>query len=141
MDLNIFITKKQRLNNIIVLFIDANNHKPQSPFYKFQKDHDLIDIAAQGRATPSMAIHYCDNRIFYILLSPDLIAGTFASGILPIEHHVISDQRASYCDIDTITLFSVPHIEEPIQSTRRKLQMSKPGIVTEYNTKIGPIYT
>ena len=44
-------------------------------------------------------------------------------------------------DIHAKTLFSVPHIEEPIQSTRRKRQMSKPPVVAKYINKLDSLYT
>ena len=104
-DLEKFITKELRLNHIIVLFIDVNDHKPNSTFYKLEKIYCPINIVAQDRAIPPMATHYCGNHINYMLISPDLAAGTVASGILSINHNIISSHRASYCDIDVKTLF------------------------------------
>ena len=43
--------------------------------------------------------------------------------------------------IDISTLFSVPRIEESIQSTRQKLQISKPAVVNKYNNKLDSLYT
>ena len=34
------------------------------------------------------------------------------------------------------TLFSVPCVENPIQSTRQKLKISKPAVVNKYNNKL-----
>ena len=84
--------------------------------------------------------HYCGDHIDYILLSPDLFTGTISSRISPINHHIISDHRALYCNIDVKTLFSVPPIEESIQSTRRKLQLSGPVVVTKYINKFDSLY-
>ena len=80
------------------------------------------------------------NRIDYILLSPDLAAGTISSGILPLNHHVISDHRASYCDIDVHALFSIQKIDELTHGTRRKLQLSKPSVVTKYLDKLEHLF-
>jgi len=80
------------------------------------------------------------NKIDYILLSPDLAAGTIASGILPLNHHVISDHRASYCDIDVQALFAVLKIEELTHGTRRKLQLSKPSVVKKYLDKLEQLF-
>ena len=80
------------------------------------------------------------NRIDYILLSPDLAAGSIASGILPLNHHVVSYHHASYGDIGERTLFSDTHIDEPTHGTRRKLQINKPTAVTKYLDKIKELF-
>ena len=104
-DLKTFTIRRQQKQQSIILFIDANDHLPNSQ--RFRQDTDLIDIIAHERTDAPSATHMDGNRIDYILLSHDLTAGTIASGILPINHHVISDHRASYCDINVETLFSV----------------------------------
>ena len=81
------------------------------------------------------------NRIDYILLSPDLAAGTVASSILPLNHHMVSDHRASYCDIDVQSLFSVKHVDELTNRTRRKLDISKPSVVKKYLDKLEMLFT
>lgn len=67
---------------------------------------DLIDIIAHSHKPLTNATHLCGNRIDYILLSSDLAVDTTASGILPINNHIISDHGESYCDID---LYSLSH--------------------------------
>ena len=90
--------------------------------------------------TPPTATHISGNRIDYILMSPDLAAGTIASGILPLNHHIISDHRASYCDIDVQTLFGNPRIEDPRTHINRKLVLSKPTVVAKYLNKLDALY-
>ena len=90
--------------------------------------------------TPPTATHISGNRIDYILISPDLAAGTIASGILPLNHHIVSDHRASYCDIDVQTLFDTPSIEEQLTHLRRKLVLSKPIVVAKYLSKLDALY-
>lgn len=72
---------------------------------------------------------------------PDLAAGTNASGILSLNHHVISDHMVSYCDVDVKTLFSEPGIEEPAITTRRNLvsytadpSAYPPTLIIQFNT-------
>jgi len=139
-DLKVFILNRQRKKQSIVLFIDANDHLPNSPFQRFRQDTDLIDIIAHERPDAPTATHMGGNRIDYILLSPDLAAGTTASGILPINHHVISDHRALYCDINVATLFSVKKIDELTHGTRRRLQMPKPTVVKKYLDTLEELY-
>lgn len=62
--------------------------------------------------TTPTATHLSGNRNDYILLALDLAAGTVVSKMLPITYHLISDHRASYCDIDTDILFSEPRLED-----------------------------
>ena len=78
--------------------------------------------------------------IDYILTSSDLAAGTIASGILPLNHHIISDYRAFYCAIDVHTIFAEPRIDEPATQIRRKLDFSKPSVVTKYLRKLDSLY-
>ena len=73
-------------------------------------------------------------------MSPDLAAGTIASGILPLNHHIISDHRASYCDIDVQALFNTPRIEEQLTQLQRKLVLSKPTVVAKYLGKLNSLY-
>lgn len=61
--------------------------------------------------------------------------------VLHLNHDIISDHRVLYCDIDTNTLFSVPCVEEHLNATRRKLQMSKPLAVTKYLKKLDELYS
>ena len=86
-DLKTFTIRRQQKQQSIILFIDANDHLPNSQ--RFRQDTDLIDIIAHERTDAPSATHMDGNRIDYILLSHDLTAGTIASGILPINHHVI----------------------------------------------------
>ena len=115
------ILHRQQQNESLILFIDANDHSPSSPFQRFKREVDLVDIIATDRDVPPTATHMSGNKIDYILLSPDLAAGTIALGILPLNYHVISDHRASYCDIDVQALFDIKKIEELTHGTRRKL--------------------
>ena len=78
--------------------------------------------------------------IDHILLSPELAAGTIALDILPLHHHVVSDHRASYCDINVQALFSVLKIDDLTHGTRRKLQLSKLTIVTKYLYKLEQLF-
>lgn len=129
-----------RLQLSIILFINANDHLPTSSFQRFQQDGDLINIIAKYWPEASTAIHTSGNIIEYIMLWPNLAAGIIASGILPLNHHVVSDNQASYCDIGVNALFSVTKIDELIYGTRRKLQMSKPSVVAKYLDKLEPLY-
>ena len=139
-DLATFVTTLQRAHHSILIFIDANDHQRSSPFTKFYNDLDLIDIIAYDRTNTPTATHTSGNRIDYIIMSPDLAAGTIASGILPLNHHIISDHRASYCDIDVQALFNTPRIEEQLTQLQRKLVLSKPTVVAKYLGKLNSLY-
>lgn len=111
--LNHFPPAIQRKHHSALLFIGTNDYKSTLPFRKLMMDIDLMDIIAHNTDKLSTISHFSGNHIDYILFSPDLTACTMASGILPINHHVISDHRTSYCDIDVNVLFSVPRRHIP----------------------------
>ena len=60
--------------------------------------------------------------------------------IVPLNHHIISDHRASYCDIDIQTLVGNPRIEDPRIHVNRKLVLSKPTVVAKYLNKLDALY-
>lgn len=113
----------QRKRYSVLLLIDANDHKSTSLLHKLGAltPIDLIDIIVNDRDKPPTVTHFIGNMIDYILLFPDLDHDAMALDILPINHHIISDYRASYCDIEVNTSFSVPCLDDISHIQRMRL--------------------
>ena len=107
-----------------------NHLNPQ--ILAFSWDLDVAHIIQHGRSTQDPNTRSQGNRIDYILISTSLVDSVTASGIMPLNHIIISDHKASFYDFDTISLFITPPVHNLYVDPPRLLKMFHPTTVQKY---------
>ena len=154
LDMQLFITKKQREGYYIILSADGNenlsaNRKGFCPvesdgIHAFNKDHDgsiltllntcgLVDILQEQHKQANFPATYIRgwNRINGIFVSYQIVHTVLRSGLTPFHTFFQGDHRAAFVDFSARQLFNsnTYELQRPLG---RGLQLKDPRIVDTY---------
>jgi len=123
----------------VILLIDANEHlsdegQSQTKFEIFLHKHNMTDILSHMHMSAGPPTHQRGrHRIDFIAMTPALVQGCRASGILPLASGHDSDHRGLYVDICSKVMFggSTAKIQTP---ARRQLTTTNVQALTKYIT-------
>ena len=122
-------------NHSIIALGDFNEniHHRNSKIADICHELHLVDIHKHRHPQQESPHTYIrgSNCIDYALCTRDILPAIRHSGYLPFNHHLISDHRAMFLDIDTRVLFGHELNSIP-PATLRRLRSTSPKQVTQY---------
>lgn len=154
LDMQLFITRKQREGYFVILSTDGNTNLStakkgfcpveSSTLHAFSKDHDgslltlantcgSVDILQLQHKQTSFPATYIRgrNRIDGIFVSYQIVHAVLRTGLTPFHTFFQGDHRAAYVDFSASLLFC-SNTYELVRQKGRGLQLRDPRIVDAY---------